>query len=289
MLVSKGARPLLGAVLGRLLVALIVLVAVAVPAGIASAEPECEIRDPLTGVCKIYATDPGLPIPPPGGGEGGGSTFTGCADERLSPQPPPPLDTDNRVGNTWVQSVCYVAGMETSRGPARWVSELEVAADPRDLAQEAIAELIMHAPTIRTAPPQGSAGTVVGMPIWLWTEQTPQTAGPVSATASAGEVSVTATARVAEVRWDMGDGSSLLCGLGTPYPPQGTDRPSPDCGYSYQMASTNHIPGEGPWPVSATSTWEITWVGGGMSGAQTLELTASGSMLVRELFVLNGD
>lgn len=274
--------------LRRVLIALAMLVVLAMP-GVSSAEPECEVRDPRTGVCKVYATDPGTPMPPPGGGESGrSSTFTGCVDEPMSPQPPPP-GTDNTVGTIWVQSVCYVAGIESSRGEPRWVFQLEVAPDPRELAEEAIALLIMRPPLIRTAPPQGSEGTVVGMPIWMWAERNPEASGPISATASAGAVSVTATARVVEVLWDMGDGARQQCGLGTPYPPQGSDRPSPDCGYTYQLASTNHVAAAGPWPLSATSTWEITWAGGGMSGAETLALTASGSILIRELYVLNGD
>jgi len=274
--------------LKRLLLALAMIAVLATPAGLASAEPVCEVRDPQTGACRVYAADPGTPGGG-GGGGGGASTFTGCVNERMSPQPPPPPGAENSLGNTWVQSVCYVAGIESSRGPAIWMFQLDVAPDPRVLAQEAISELIMRAPTIRTAPPQGSAGTVVGLPIWMWVERSSETAGPISATASAGAVSVTATARVIEVLWDLGDGSTRVCGLGTPYPPQGSDRPSPDCGYSYQMASTNHVPGAGPWPLSATATWEITWAGGGMSGAEALELTSNGSILIRELYVLNGD
>jgi hypothetical protein len=48
------------------------------------------------------------------------------------------------------------------------------------------------------------------------------------------------------------------------------------------------VPG-GAWPVTATSTWTITWSGGGLSGTETLELSSSAELVVGELHVLNQD
>jgi hypothetical protein len=56
------------------------------------AEPvTCEKYDDQ-GICLIWAGGPGVPGPPAEGDPGGGgpSVFTGCASERMSPQPPPP-------------------------------------------------------------------------------------------------------------------------------------------------------------------------------------------------------
>ncbi|MDQ3733476.1 MAG: ATP/GTP-binding protein [Actinomycetota bacterium] len=272
--------------LRRLLFAALLTLAFGVaPAGMAAAG-DCVTPDPMTGICPIDAVDPGTPGEPPSGGQ---STFTGCAMEYMTPQPPAPPPSESQPGIAWYQEVCYVAGIEVSRAEPVWAAMLPAEADPRILAQQAINMLVMHAPAIATAPPQGSPGTVVGLPIWMWSERSPDTTGPISATATAGAVSVTATGRVIEIVWDMGDGSIRTCGLGTPYPVGGTDQPSPDCGYTYEMASTNHVAGAGPWPLTATSTWEITWSGGGMTGAETLELTSTGAIMIRELYVLNGD
>ena len=53
----------------------------------------------------------------------------------------------------------------------------------------------------------------VGVPVWLWTQ--PWTAQ--SATASAGGISVTVTAKISKVTWAMGDGSKVVCATrGTP-------------------------------------------------------------------------
>ncbi len=292
--------------LRRLAVLVLMLAAVMVPAGQAAAA-HCERPDPTTGRCPIEAVDPGNPGNPPGGG-GGSSTFSGCTYEYMSPQLPPPDGAVASPDSQWFWQVCYVASAEVSRtpvwGPDRALnSALQPLVDPRVLAQEAISMLVMYAPAIATAPPQGSQGTVVGIPIWMWNEQSPSTTGPISATATAGTVSVTATGRVQQIVWDMGDGSTRTCGIGTPYPAGGTDRPSPDCGYTYELASSNYVEGPcvpnpdapssqlcgGPWPLTATSTWEITWAGGGMTGAETLELTSTGEIMIRELYVLNSD
>lgn len=275
--------------LRRLAILVLMLAAVMVPAGQAAAE-HCERPDPTTGRCPIEAVDPGNPGGPPSGGIGGGSsTFTGCMTEVMSPQPPLPEGT--AIGYAWAQEVCYVGGIESSRGAPVLtpVDLLDRIVDPRVVAQQAISMLVMHGPAIATAPPQGSEGTVVGISIWMYSERAPDTTGPISATATAGTVSVTATGRVQQIVWDMGDGSTRTCGIGTPYPAGGTDRPSPDCGYTYELASSNHVPGGGPWPLTATSTWEITWSGGGMTGAETLELTSTGEIMIRELYVLNSD
>lgn len=292
--------------LRRLLVVLAAVAALVVPTGVASAG-ECTVRDPDTGICLVSATDPGT-SGDPGPGRGGVSTFTGCTYESMSPQPPPPPGKAASPGAVWVWEVCYVASAEVSRTPA-WGPDralnpaLQPLVDPRVGARQAISMLVMHGPAIATAPPQGSPGTVVGISIWMYSARAPDTTGPTSATATAGTVSVTATGRVQQIVWDMGDGSTRTCGIGTPYPAGGTDRPSPDCGYTYETASSNHVEGPcvpnpnnpttqlcgGPWPLTATSTWEITWSGGGMTGAETLELTSTGELMIRELYVLNGN
>jgi hypothetical protein len=101
-------------------------------------------------------------------------------------------------------------------------------------------------------------------------------------------VTVTAVGEVGQIVWQMGDGNTVTCGPGTPYP-AGSDAASPDCGYSYSTASANHVPGGGAWPITATSTWTITWSGGGQSGTEVLELSSTAELTVGELHVLNQD
>ncbi|WNV75297.1 hypothetical protein [Geodermatophilus sp. DSM 44513] len=93
---------------------------------------------------------------------------------------------------------------------------------------------------------------------------------------------------MSQVAWDMGDGTTVICGAGTPYT-AGVEGPSPDCGHVYVKASSRHVPGGGPWPITATTTWTITWSGGGLSGTETLELSSSAELFVGELHVLNQD
>ena len=72
---------------------------------------------------------------------------------------------------------------------------------------------------------------VVGVPLWLWTDVTPQTWGPNSATASVPGLAVTATAEATRIVWDMGDGNQVTCGNpGTAYY-RGAPVDSPTCEY----------------------------------------------------------
>jgi hypothetical protein len=60
----------------------------------------------------------------------------------------------------------------------------------------------------------------------------PATFGPQILTASAGGVSITATAKVDRVVWDMGDGTSVTCTTpGTVYQDRFGFDMSPDCGH----------------------------------------------------------
>ncbi|SFT82683.1 hypothetical protein SAMN05660657_03330 [Geodermatophilus amargosae] len=281
--------------------ALIVLGSTAAPAG---ADPvECVKRDPLTGVCLLTAgsAGSGAAVPSSGATDPGGAAGT---EEEAPPDPctytvaePQPAPTSviwqgktAADGEVYVQvcprldgsgvSAVLVFVPNGSAPPAPPV-------DPRVLAEQAIASLTMRAPEIRMAPPPGSSSGLVGLPVWMWTERGEQFLGPARQTASAGGVTVTAVGEVSRIVWDMGDGTTVVCGAGTPYVP-GAAGPSPDCGHVYARASTRHAP-DGAWPVTATSTWTVTWSGGGLSGTETLELSSAAELLVGELHVLNQD
>ncbi len=102
-------------------------------------------------------------------------------------------------------------------------------------------------------------------------EPVPSTFGPVSASATVGSVTVTATAKVSQIvwamgdgRWAMGDGATVTWyGLGTPCTPctpctpdQGQNM-SPDCGHRHQRAAFDKP--DGHYRGTATATWSMAW------------------------------
>lgn len=104
----------------------------------------------------------------------------------------------------------------------------------------------------------------VGVPVWLWADGGfPQR----SATASAGGLSVTVTARMTRVDWNMGDGSVVSCTRpGTAFKEAYGFTQSPDCGHIYSTTSKKQ-PG-GAYRVTARATWDVTF-----SGDYTASLT----------------
>lgn len=265
---------------------------------------ECAQRDAQTGICLVQATSPGQ-------GAGGDNVNAGVGQPAVGEPAPPsctrtvadpqpwighPVWAGHRPedGMIWVFTCPDPAGL----GSGLWTGLIFLShgagapgvptVDPRLLAQQAIASMDLKAPDIGMAPPPASRSGLVGLPVWMWVERTAETTGPVQASASAGGVTVTAEARVSQVLWNMGDGDIVTCGLGTPYV-EGTEGASPDCGHVYAQASSRHMPGGGSWPITATSTWTVTWSGGGLSGTETLELSAWAELFVGELHVLNQD
>lgn len=150
---------------------------------------------------------------------------------------------------------------------------------PQVLAQEAVSKLVPTSPTIRTSP---TGDQVVHIPTWLWLDASAWR--PVSATASVPGLSVTATAEPQSVIWNLGNGDSVTCaGPGNPYVASGDPMAaSPSCGYTYHRASAG-APGE-RFPVTATVTWSVAWVGGGATGtAPSIASTSQASLRVTEL------
>ena len=248
------------------------------------------------GACTIIAESPGTAGSQRSGGEGGGGPAgdgggggssgppgVGCLTMPISGSVPgaPPGATSvttcaGRAGGTR-RVVGY--GVPGGGGPA------PVIVDPAVLAQQAIERMQLAAPRIRlSAPPDRG---FVGVPVWLWQERSESTTGPITRSASAGAVTVTATARVARVEWRMGPpGEMVVCrGPGTPW--RGQSGPSPDCGYTYQLRSLpERTGGSGRWTITATNVWMITWEGGGASGSDVVRRSSSTSLAVGEVQVV---
>ncbi|GAA5079151.1 ATP/GTP-binding protein [Streptomyces similanensis] len=135
--------------------------------------------------------------------------------------------------------------------------------DPRELAQRAVDSMTLLGPDI--ASPRAAGKYTVGVPMWMWVNRSATTYGPNTASASAGGITVTATAKVSRIVWAMGDGASVACaGPGTPYTSSAGMAQSPTCGHVYSKASAGAR--NGKFPVNATSTWTINWQGDGQTG-----------------------
>ncbi|MGI8778094.1 MAG: hypothetical protein ACR2LJ_12120 [Acidimicrobiales bacterium] len=159
--------------------------------------------------------------------------------------------------------------------------------DPAALAQQALQHTPLPTPQIGMAP-DPSIPQLVNLATFLWipvTQWQPQTAS-----ASAGGVTSTVTARPERVIWDMGQGDSVTCdGPGAPYDPSLSDDAQPsDCRFTYPASSAS-APGQ-TFTVTATVEWHATWTASGAAGGGDLGISQQSSttaVRVAELQALN--
>ncbi|MFD4035511.1 ATP/GTP-binding protein [Streptomyces sp. NPDC058637] len=169
----------------------------------------------------------------------GGPSTPSCTYTRLNPQPPAEnlfwkghdrsekgeVYGVNCPGQQGARTVWIADGQAPDTAPV---------IDPETVARKAAASMRLEGPKV--ASPRAAGTYVIGMPMWMWVTPSASTFGPVSASATAG--SVTATAKVARVRWVMGDGATVTChGPGTPYRKSREVTESPDCGHLYERPS----------------------------------------------------
>ena len=206
-----------------------------------------------------------------------------CWVQRMSPQPPAddPIWAGHDGGTIyWCQDPIALDGVMGGGhmfwAPSAGAAGAPVLVDPVTLAEEAVDRMNLRAIQVGITPPEGpDSYTLVGIPTWMWVDEPgPVTWGPITRTASAGSVTVTATARVASVVWDMGDGTVVSCGKGTPYQDAYGADESPTCGHRYAAP--------GRYPVTATSNWDVDWSGAGQSGTISFTLTRDASIWVRQ-------
>jgi hypothetical protein len=300
------------------------VVAVVAPSARA-ADPVCARVDPNTGQCTLWVTVPG-PTPPPTPGDpptgNTGDTGPACYSDgsNLVKQGPVPCQDNGHWWSNANQCYMWLADPQPPANDPAWGGHYPDGAiygcqvlgygaipvwlanppdrpgtgpTPYQVAQLAIKQMNMHAITVGLAPMPTEANPkamgVIGVPVWMWVQNpTSTTYGPIGASASAGGITVTATATVERVAWDMGDGSAPInCGQGTPYNSSvdGT-KPSPDCGYTYQKTSWNKPNHE--YTVTANSYWKVDWAGAGQQGTIRLPaLVSTVHIKEGELQVLN--
>lgn len=152
------------------------------------------------------------------------------------------------------------------------------------LAQEAITKMRLLGADIGIAPKPGSKGGSVGLPVWVWNQESPRTTGPTSASATALGVTVTATATVQNVAWTFGDGTTANCAFpGKPYAASyGAQVPNEsqgECGFAGYQSTGNYT-------VTATTTWAVHWAGGGQQGDLTTTRTSQVQIRIGEVQVV---
>ncbi|WP_406485530.1 ATP/GTP-binding protein [Streptomyces microflavus] len=255
--------------LRRAAAAAVVLAGVLAPAAHADDGRSGGICKGATMFVKVCASDGGTAPGAPGTGgtatsagtSGGGSSKPSCTYTRLDPQPPP----DNMFWKGHDRSekgAVYGVNCPNSQGARTvWLPDGQdpdatPVIDPEAVARRAVDSMKLAGPVVGS--PREAGTYVVGMPMWMHLEPSPTTYGPAEASATAGGVTVTATAKVTTVRWDMGDGTTVTChGPGTKYTPEQGKGMSPDCAHRYQRSASDKP--DGRYRGTATAAWTITW------------------------------
>ena len=208
----------------------------------------------------------GSSAPPPG--KPNPNQPYGCTYTAGGPSVTASLGVGGPQPGQWVFPVCAGPGVLNPMPPF-WVSGAQppaavvVQVAPVVVAEQAARQLGLGSPTIEMAPPDGSA-QLVGVASWLWID--PAAWRAVSASATAGPVTTTATATPTKVVWNMGDGDSVTCdGPGTPYSASDPNATTA-CSYTW--------PAPGRFTVTATVYWSVAWTATGAPGGGNLGVQA---------------
>lgn len=154
------------------------------------------------------------------------------------------------------------------------------AVDPVELAAQARASIPIAAPGIETSP-GADQQTYAQVTTWLWIDDSWWKS--YTATASAGRVSATVTARPVSASWSTGDGGNVMCnGPGIEWR-RGLDDDDTYCSHVYRQSSAGRD-GDA-YPLTVTVSFEVTWASNvGAGGAlEGLERSSSRSLPVGEI------
>ena len=171
--------------------------------------------------------------------------------------PPPPAGHPLWEGHTDGAVYMCTTGVEAGGHVYSFWSATQPAGvaappDPAVLAKQLVAQMNLRAIDVGMAPEDrpGVVGTV-GLPVWMWVENpSAQTFGPQTRSLSERGVTVSATAKVKRVVWQMGDGQAVTCTTaGSVFGPGDGGKSSPDCGHTYSQRGT--------YTIRATSFWAV--------------------------------
>ncbi|MDO5052737.1 MAG: hypothetical protein Q4E05_07595 [Pseudoclavibacter sp.] len=211
-----------------------------------------------------------------GGGADGGTDESGsaCTD---------PGVVITRFGNEIISSFGCTSAFPQGQGVP--------AVTPVEAARSAVARLELHAIQIGMAPevdPElGHRHSYVNVPIWMWVHEPDERSwGPTSTSVSLQGYTITMTAHVDRVEWNMGDGAVVSCRQGTAFHTSMGFVPSPDCGHLYKRTSKRQP--DGLYTVTATSHWSVEWSANtGQSGVLSTTTTTSTRLEIGELRAVN--
>lgn len=180
------------------------------------------------------------------------------------------VDGTRRHSDTgrWLEQVC-------DGSPVQVVPE-GTPVDPRELAVTARESVAIPAPPMSTSP-SADRELYPQMKTWLWVDGSWWQ--PYSATAEAGAVSATVTARPVRSEWSMGDGGRTVCaGPGVEWR-RGMSEDDTYCSYIYRRSSAGE-PG-GTFTLTVTVVFEVVWFSSTGAGGSLGTLTRSASTPVR--------
>lgn len=176
---------------------------------------------------------------------------------------------------------CVVV-LDTDPAPPGNVTVVTITAYQAALMAAAYLPLQPGKPTVGPPPTLNKwKMAAVGYPLWIWAEGN---LDPAPVTRSVSGISVSLDASLPKIVYDLGDGTTITCGPGTPWRkgsvPAGT--PSPDCGHTYAKPS---LP-KGSYTITATTHWSVAWTAGGQSGTIPFTQTSSTTLPVGEVQTL---
>ena len=219
---------------------------------------------------------------------GGGPSVVHCTYTPVDPVDSALLGTGGPTPGHWVYPSCTGEGYVNPMRIMRIYDGKTPASSPPALAMQAVSRLQLPAAVADTSP-QASSLTV-NVPTWLWIDAAMWHA--LTATATAGPVSATATATPYEVLWELGDGSRITChGPGTPWSASAAANDPSGCSYTYSQSSANQP--EGTYTITTTVYWHVTWTSKGAPGGGDLGLIPGPSTQttvdVQEVHAINRD
>lgn len=177
-----------------------------------------------------------------------------------------------------VDWVCRDGGEIVGSGNIQWTPPQGDLVDPARLAELARDRLALPAPSGDVSPSLG-VGTQAQMATYFWLDNWPGAGALPSASATAGGVTVTATARPVSHTWWIRDSVRgtfpVRCGAsagesysGTGPPPGGTCNWKPQHSSAGQ-ASRHAGTGEPCFAATVTVVWNVTWSGGNLGPLPT--------------------
>jgi hypothetical protein len=201
-----------------------------------------------------------------GSGGNGGGTVTCTWDPAPAPPPGNLLVADKVYGQPTPAAPNATFYQVTCSNGYQFIAAVYPSV-PGQAGQEASSELQLPLPQISTSP-ASPAPVVVNLPTYLYVGA--GTWQSVTATATIGGITATATATPDHIQWAISDGSSVTCdGPGIPYNGSWGATPPPAstgaCTYTFAYPDQ-----PGTYSISATVYYHVTWTSIGVAGGGDL-------------------